>query len=181
MPSAQNTGFDKNRRGCHHRMPALHSPFWGGMDHKDKFSRSLASLGSYTTEHNMGSSSSICQPASINNWPRETVLDMLITSSPACCALSSVNLRTLTFPGGQRKMLSSSISVNRARARLTIISDEKNKFRSQPIAPFIFICLFIYLFISLNQNGYVCVWFSIPCQQFCEDWNFFCTGRMCLW
>ena len=25
----------KNRRGCHARMPSLHWPLWGGMDHQD--------------------------------------------------------------------------------------------------------------------------------------------------
>ena len=23
------------------------------------------------------------------------------------------------------------------------------------------------------MHAYVCVWFSIPCQQFCYDWKFF--------
>ena len=37
--------------------------------------------------------------------------------------------------------------------------------------------LFIYF---LTQHAYVCVWFSIPCRQFCQDWKFFSVQVGCV-
>ena len=37
--------------------------------------------------------------------------------------------------------------------------------------------LFIYF---LTQHAYVCVWFSIPCRQFCQDWKVFAVQVGCV-